>query len=97
MGFSVAAKLAFVLTVGLAAMNRREPSFSVVFARVVDGLGMTADVLTDAEISEPVVSFQKDTCACVALRPPFTGGDEPFERLPVFVASSTMYFFAPIR
>ena len=69
MGFSVAVKLAFVLTVGFAAMNRRNPSFSVVFACVVDGLGVTADVLTDCRISEPVVSFQKDTFASALVSP----------------------------
>ena len=96
-GFGVSVKLAFVLTVGFAAMNRRNPSFSVVFACVVDGLGMTADVLTDCRISEPVISFQKDTCACVVLGSPFTGRGEPFERLAVFVAELNNVFLPPIQ
>ncbi|SIS19248.1 hypothetical protein SAMN05421752_12221 [Natronorubrum thiooxidans] len=91
-GFGVAIEFAFVLTVRFAAMNRRNPSFSVVFACVVDGLGMTVDVLTDCRISEPVVSFQKDSCACVVLGSPFTGRGELFERLAVFVAEFNNIF-----
>ena len=64
MNFGLAVKFGFVFAVGLAAMNRREPSFGVVLADIVDRLGMAADVLTDCRISEPVVGFQKDTCVC---------------------------------
>jgi hypothetical protein len=84
--FSFPIEFAFVLTVRLAAMNRCEPSFGVIFERVVDRLGMTADVLTDCRISEPVVGLQKYAFACVVLRYPFTGGSEPFDRLAFLVA-----------
>jgi len=86
MGFGFTVEFAFVDTVGLAAMNRREPSLGVVFADIVDCLWMTADVLTDCRISEPVVSFQQDACACVVLSSPFTTGNEPFQCLAVFLA-----------
>lgn len=47
---------------------------------------MTTDVLTDRCISEPVISFQRDTCACIGSGSPFTGGNERFKRLAVFFA-----------
>ena len=52
-GFGISVDFSFVLTVGLAAMNRREPSFSVVLSDIVNCLRMAVDVLTDCCISEP--------------------------------------------
>lgn len=62
-GFGVAIHFDIVFTVGLAAMNRREPSLGVGFARFVGGFPVTADVLTDLGISEPVVSLQENPCS----------------------------------
>jgi len=56
-GFGVSVKLAFD-TVGFAAMNRRNPSFSVVFACVV-GLGMTADVSLIVKSVSPSSAFRR--------------------------------------
>jgi hypothetical protein len=57
-GLGEAIEFSVVFTVGLAAMNRREPSVSVVFARVVGGLWMTVeatitetDVVTQGSVS----------------------------------------------
>ncbi|EMA55370.1 hypothetical protein C451_05388 [Halococcus thailandensis JCM 13552] len=44
--FSITVEFALVFAVGLAAMNRRNPSFGVVFARLVRSPDTTADVLT---------------------------------------------------
>ncbi|MDG5778914.1 hypothetical protein VB773_20040 [Haloarculaceae archaeon H-GB2-1] len=96
MGFGVAVEFAFVLAVELAAINRPEPSFGVVLADIVDSLRMAADVLTDCRISEPVVSFQKDACACVVLRSPFIGGNEPFQCLTIFLTEIDDVFLPPI-
>jgi hypothetical protein len=85
MGFGVAIHFDVVLAVGLAAMNRREPSLSVRFARVIGGFPVTTDVLTDLRISEPVVSLQKDSCSVDVLGFAFSGFDEPLERSAFFI------------
>jgi hypothetical protein len=85
MGFGVAIHFDIVLAVGLAAMNRREPSVTVGFSSVCDCFGMTADVLTDFRISEPVIGFQEDPCSRIILRLPFTSGNESFQRVAVFL------------
>jgi hypothetical protein len=95
-GFGFSVEFAFVFAVGLAAMNRREPSFGVVFADVVDCLWVTTDVLTVRRISEHVVSFQQDACACVILRSRFTGRNEPFQGLAVFLAEVDDISLSPI-
>jgi glycosyltransferase involved in cell wall biosynthesis len=93
--FGVAVEFAFVFAVGLAVMNRREPSFGLGLADVVNCLGMATDVLTDHFISELVVSLQKNSCTSVVLCSPFTGGSEPFERFAVFVAEVNDIFLRP--
>ena len=84
-GFGFAVEFGVVFTVGLAAMNRREPSLGVALAGVVGGFPVTADVLTDLRISEPVIGFQKDPRSGVVLGFLLTGRNEPFESSAVFV------------
>ena len=60
MSFTAAIEFWRVVAVGFAAMNRRNPSFRIRFACVVRCIPVTADVLTDLGISEPVVSLQQN-------------------------------------
>jgi hypothetical protein len=83
--FSVAVEFGLVFAVGLAAMNRREPSFGVVFACSVGSSDAAADVLTDLGICEPVVSLQEDPCPRVILGFAFTSRNEPLQRSAFFL------------
>jgi hypothetical protein len=83
--FSVAVEFALVFVVGLAAMNRREPSFTVVFACLVRSPDTTTDVLTDTKICEPVISLQENPRPHVVLSLAFTSRDEPLKRSTFFV------------
>jgi len=84
-GFSVAVEFAIVLTIGLAAMNRREPSLTVGLPRSVWRADTAPDVLTDLRICEPVISLQKDTCPRDVLCLSFSGRNEPLKRVAVFL------------
>ncbi len=84
-GFRVPIEFAVILAVGLAAMNRRESSFAVVFACVVGCANRAAEVLTDLRICEPLVGFQEDACACDILGFAFTGLNEPLQRPPLLI------------
>jgi hypothetical protein len=85
MSFGLPVDFPFIDPVGLAAMNRREPSLGVAFAGVVDGFSVTADVLTDCDISEPVICFQENPRSRVVLGLAFTGRNEPLQRFAVFI------------
>src|SRR5699024_7203179 len=85
MSFSSPVEFTFVLAVGLAAMNRRDASFGVALAGVVDGFPVTADVLTDCRINEAVICFQENSCPRVVLGLSFTSRDEPLQRFAVFI------------
>jgi hypothetical protein len=83
--FSVAVEFALVFAVGFAAMNRREPSFTVVFACLVRGADTATDVLTDFGICEPVVSLEENSRPHVVLSLAFTSRNEPLKRSTFFV------------
>jgi hypothetical protein len=84
-GFGIAIEFAFVLAVGLAAMNRREPSFTVGLACAIWCANTAPDVLTDLSICEPVVSLQENPCPCIIFGLSFTGRNEPLQRSPLLV------------
>jgi hypothetical protein len=83
--FSITVELALVFAVGLAAMNRRNPSFGVVLACLVRSSDTTADVLTDFRICEPVISLQENPRPHVVLSLAFTSRNEPLKRSTFFV------------
>ena len=77
-------QVAAVISVGFAAINRRNSSFRERFARAMRCPDRTPDVLTDVRICEPVISLQENLCAGDVFCSVFTFRDELFEFIAVF-------------
>jgi hypothetical protein len=74
--FIVAIEFAFVFTVGIAAMNRRNPVFGVPFSGSISGHRATVKGVSDVRIADAFVSSKKDMCPSDRLSTPFPVRDE---------------------
>lgn len=78
-GLLVTVEFAFIVPVGIAAVNRRDPSFGVAFPSTIGRRHTAVEGATDAEISRAVISLQQNAGSGDVFGLVNAAGDERFE------------------